>query len=378
MMKVENKMIRQSSRKEPVSPKKPRTKENPIRVLTVDDSALMRLTLSRHLNQFSNIKVIGQASNGYEMLSMVEESPPDVVVLDIEMPEMNGLEALDQLMRIHPLPVIMLSHLTDATLQALELGAVDFVVKPQPGVTIAETVNTLVEKIYHAVDAKVEYRPKRLEERVERRGAISSMQDVENDAPKRVSPLELSDTLLAVASSTGGPSALTAFFSAIPAGLALGGVIVQHMPVGFTTILSQRLNRIAGYKVIEATNGARLMRGQFLLAPGGFHLTFDRHGVASLNEGPTVNGVRPAADVTFNSMAAAFGARMTVVVLTGMGNDGFVGATEIHRRGGRILAQDEKSAVVFGMPRRIVESNMAEYVATPALLGAYLADKVVR
>jgi len=354
------------------------TSEKAIRVLTVDDSALMRLTLNRHLSQYSNIEVIGQASNGREMLEMIEDMPPDVVVLDIEMPEMNGLEALDRLMRTHPLPVIMLSHLTDVTLQALELGAVDFVVKPQPGVTINETVNTLVEKICHAVNARVAYRPSRIEERQEHRGNVSHEAGTENDAGKRIGPLEASDTLLAVASSTGGPSALTAFFSAIPPGLPMGGVIVQHMPVGFTTILSQRLNRIAGYRVVEATNGSRLMRGQFLLAPGGHHLVFDRHGVASLNEDPTVNGVRPAADVTFLSLAKTFGPRTIVAVLTGMGNDGFVGATEIHRNGGRIIAQDEKSAVVFGMPRRIVESNLADYVSSPGMLGAYLAEKVAR
>lgn len=372
-------MIRQRTpTRVPLSTTKSPTSEKTIRVLTVDDSALMRLTLNRHLSQYPNIQVVGQASNGREMLEMIDASPPDVVVLDIEMPEMNGLEALDRLMRTHPLPVIMLSHLTDVTLQALELGAVDFVVKPQPGVTINETINTLVEKIGNAVNARVAYRPSKVEERHEHRSSVLHEITGENDSGKHVAPLEATDTILAVASSTGGPSALTAFFSAIPSGLPMGGVIVQHMPVGFTTILSQRLNRIAGYRVIEATNGSRLMRGQFLLAPGGYHLTFDRHGVASLNEDPTVNGVRPAADVTFQSLAKTFGPRIIVAVLTGMGNDGFVGATEIHRNGGRIIAQDEKSAVVFGMPRRIVESNLADYVASPGKLGAYLAEKVIR
>lgn len=361
--------------------KKPQIKPNGIRVVTVDDSALIRLTLNRYLNQYSDIQVIGQASNGREMLTLVEDLAPDVVVLDVEMPVMNGLEALEVMMRTRPLPVIMLSNLTwsgaEVTLQALELGAVDFIVKPQPGITMAETVDTLVQKIRNATGAQVQFRPGSTEKSAEKKGTTTNGIVGENGSARRVTPIQPTDTLLAIASSTGGPSALTALLSAIPAGLSISGVIVQHMPMGFTTILSQRLNRIGGYKVTEAVTGSRLMRGQFLIAPGGYHLIFDSDGVAILSEGPTVNGVRPAADVTFQSLAEPFGAQTAVVILTGMGSDGYAGAREIHKYGGRILAQDEKSSVVFGMPRRIVESNLAEFVAAPDSLGAYLADRVV-
>lgn len=367
---------------EPTGVKKLQIKPNGIRVLTVDDSALIRLTLNRYLNQYTDIQVIGQASNGREMLSLVEDLAPDVVILDVEMPVMNGLEALERMMRTRPLPVIMLSNLTwsgaEVTLQALELGAVDFVVKPQPGVTMAETVDTLVQKIRHATAAQVQFRPDTTEKYADKKGTSANGSDKENGSARRLAPFQPSDTLLAVASSTGGPSALTALLSAIPPGLPVGGVIVQHMPMGFTTILGQRLNRIGGYKVTEAVTGSRLMRGQFLIAPGGYHLVFDDEGVALLSEGPTVNGVRPAADVTFQSLAEPFGAQTTVVILTGMGSDGYAGARQIHKYGGRILAQDEKSAVVFGMPRRIVESNLAEYVAPPDSLGAYVADRVIQ
>lgn len=368
-------------RKKRVSAKELTKKRNSIRVVTIDDSALIRLTLSRYLNQFPDIEVVGQASNGQEMLALVVRSRPDVVVLDVEMPVMNGIEALERLMHTNPTPVIMLSNLTwtgaEVTLHALELGAVDFVVKPRPGVTMAETANLLVQKIRHAATANVQIPLVNQSTGSEHNGLGQNDPAVDRDHSRQISPLQPQDSLLAVASSTGGPSALTSFLSALPAGLSLGGVIIQHMPVGFTTILGQRLNRIGGYKVTEAITGSRLMRGQFLIAPGGYHLTFDSRGSAALNEGPAVNGVRPAADVTFRSLSQHFGPQITAVVMTGMGNDGFAGALEIHQQGGRILAQDEQSAVVFGMPRQIVESNLAEYVASPELLAAYVAKQVV-
>lgn len=374
-------MIHQEYRqKESVPATKTTYKRSPIRVVTIDDSALIQVTLNRYLNQFPDIDVIGQASNGQEMLALVGNVLPDVVVLDVEMPVMNGLEALERLMRTQPTPVIMLSNLTwsgaEVTLQALELGAVDFVVKPQPGVTMAATVDLLVEKIRQAATANIQVPRHNQSTKPEQSGLDQQESGIDRNRGKQTAPLLSQESLLAVASSTGGPSALTAFLSAIPAGLPLGGVIVQHMPVGFTTILGQRLNKIGGYKVTEAITGSRLMRGQFLIAPGGYHLTFDSQGCAMLNEGPAVNGVRPAADVTFHSLAEHFGPQLTAVVMTGMGNDGFAGAMEIHKQGGRILAQDEQSAVVFGMPRRIVESNLAEYVASPEMLAAYVAKQV--
>ena len=374
-------MIRQKYRqKESIPVTKATQKSNPIRVVTIDDSALIRLTLNRYLNQFPDIDVIGQASNGQEMLALVGNVLPDVVVLDVEMPVMNGLEALERLMRAQPTPVIMLSNLTwsgaEVTLQALELGAVDFVVKPQPGVTMAATVDLLAEKIRQAATANIQVPRLNQSTKPEQSGLDQQESGVDRNRGKQTGSLLSQESLLAVASSTGGPSALTAFLSALPAGLPVGGVIVQHMPVGFTTILGQRLNKIGGYKVTEAITGSRLMRGQFLIAPGGYHLTFDSQGCAVLNEEPAVNGVRPAADVTFSSLAEHFGPQITAVVMTGMGNDGFAGAMEIHQQGGRILAQDEQSAVVFGMPRRIVESNLAEYVASPELLAAYVAKQV--
>jgi two-component system chemotaxis response regulator CheB len=356
-------------------PATPAARTTPIRVLTVDDSALIRLTLNRHLSRFPDIQVVGQGHNGRELLSLVREVKPDVVVLDVEMPEMNGIEALDQLMRTYPLPVIMLSNLTsegaEVTLQALEMGALDFVVKPQPGITMADTVEILSEKIRQAAQASLHTPVKK------KSASLLAANDPGRQTPARLSsPLQATDTLVMVASSTGGPTALTNFLSSIPPDLPIGGVIVQHMPAGFTTILSERLDRTCHYRVIEASVGSQIRRGQFLVAPGGHHLIFDEKGVAKLSDAPSVNGVRPAADVTMKSLAPIYRSQILAVVLTGMGRDGFAGAQEIQRNGGAIIAQDKESAVVYGMPRHIVEANMAQLIGSPEMLGHFVAERV--
>lgn len=351
----------------------------PIRVVTVDDSALVRLTLHRYLTRYADIEIVGQATNGKEMLDVVQQTSPDVIILDVEMPVMDGLAALEILMRAQPLPVIMLSRLTwsgaEVTLRALELGAVDFVLKPQPGVTMAETAKVLVEKIRSVAYAQIPILPGQAEatrDQAENLQANGS----NHESRHRVEPLRATDRIIAVASSTGGPTALTALLTALPPDLPIGGVIVQHMPTGFTAILSQRLNRIARYRVIEAVQGARLMRGQFLIAPGGYHLTFDQQGRSQLDQGPTVNGVRPAADVTLENLASLFGPRLIAVVLTGMGKDGFAGSLAVRQKGGTVLAQDAASSVVYGMPRHVVDAQLASAVAPPAELGAYIAEQV--
>lgn len=341
---------------------------------------MIRLLLNRYLSRFPDVQIVGQGHNGRELLALVNALQPDVVVLDVEMPEMNGLEALEHLMRTHPLPVIMLSNLTSegaaVTIHALEMGAFDFVVKPQPGSTMAETVDVLIEKIRHAVHAPVQPRAG-----PSRSPGVPTVRSHERQTPgaAQAAPvlLRATDTLVVVASSTGGPTALTAFLSSLSPDLPIGGVIVQHMPVGFTTILSQRLDKICGYRVIEAEAGASLLRGQFLVAPGGRHLIFDNQGTVHLSNAPTVNGVRPAADVTMKSLARTYGRQILAVVLTGMGRDGLAGAQEIHAKGGMIIAQDRESSVVYGMPRHIVEAELAQVVGTPQTLGRFIAERVV-
>lgn len=361
------------------------TLTKPIRVVTVDDSALIRLSLNRHLNNVAGIEVVGQGQNGSELLPLVQSLKPDVVVLDVEMPKMNGLEALHQLMETHPVPVIMLSNLTsdgaEVTLQALEIGAFDFVVKPQPGTTMAETVEVLAEKIRWAATHKRRQsapRP-RLNPVQPSKPALHTPapQPAAPASQAAVAPLGRHDTLVMIASSTGGPSALTEFLAAIPPGLPIGGVIVQHMPPGFTTILSERLDKTCHYHIVEAKAGHTLQRGQFLVAPGGQHLVFDAHGVAMLSNAPTVNGVRPAADVTMKSLARTYGQQILAVVLTGMGKDGYAGVKEIVDQGGRVLAQDAESCVVYGMPRHVIEAGLPIGVGSPERLGHLIPDSLM-
>lgn len=351
----------------------------PIRVLTVDDSALIRLTLSRHLNGYPDIDVIGQGRNGKELLQLVQDLKPDLVVLDVEMPEMNGIEALEQLMHTAPTPVIMLSNLTstgaEITLQALEIGAVDFVVKPQPGVTMAETVALLVEKIRCAVRSTgQEWVQRTAAKRIRRSKQSTEKLPIGQIVGQSVAPFQSTDTLVAIASSTGGPTALTALLSSLPPGLPIGGVIIQHMPKNFTAILSQRLNSICAYRVMEAEAGAEIRRGLFLVAPGGTHLKFGDGGIAQLTAEPAVNGVRPAADVTMESLADLYRTQILAVVLTGMGRDGFSGAQKIQAVGGSVMAQSPESCVVYGMPRHVVEAQIAREVAAPEELGHFIAE----
>ncbi len=345
-----------------------RSTNSPIRVLIVDDSAIIRLSLNRYLKEIPDIQVVGQASNGIEALEQVERLHPDVITLDVEMPRMNGLETLRNLMSSRPTPVVMLSSLTgdgtETTIKALELGAVDFVLKPSPGVKMEETIQELAEKIRAASKARV----RKLSQKVTSRTQSRPFHGAE--ASER--PLGPDDHLLMIASSTGGPSTLVALLSSLPPALPLGGVIVQHMPSGFTKSLSERLDRMCSYRVKEAEPGDKLQHGLFLVAPGGYHLTFDRAGNVRLNQGPTVNGVRPAADVTMRSLAAIYGARVLAVVLTGMGSDGLEGAKTIASLGGTILAQNEQSCVVYGMPRAVIEANLAKNTGSPEELSALI------
>ena len=346
-----------------------RSTNTPIRVLIVDDSAIIRLSLNRYLKEIPDIQIIGQASNGVEALEQAKTLHPDVITLDVEMPRMNGLETLRHLMSTQPTPVVMLSSLTgdgtETTIKALELGAVDFVLKPAPGVKMEETIQELAKKIRAASKARV----RRLQDSSANRiqaGALGS----EASTPEQ--PLRPSDSLLMIASSTGGPSTLVALLSSLPAGLPLGGVIVQHMPGGFTKSLSERLNRVCSYRVKEAEPGDKLRQGLFLVAPGGYHMTFDRTGSVRLNQGATVNGVRPAADVTMRSLAAIYGDRVLAVVLTGMGSDGLEGAKTIASLGGTILAQNEESSVVYGMPRAVIEAGLVKATGSPEELSALI------
>ncbi len=327
----------------------------PIRVLVVDDSAFIRHTVSKHLGEDPQIKVVGQARDGLEALQQAQTLRPDVVTLDVEMPNLDGLATLECLMKEQPTPVVMLSSLTakgaDATVRALSLGAVDFVTKPTLAVTVGRVMEELIAKIKAAAASRV--LPKAL---------AMSTRPAAPPSRVRLSPLGRRDLLLILGTSTGGPRALYQVVPSLPADLPAAVLVVQHMPAGFTQSLANRLDHASPLQVKEANGDDSLHVGQALVAPGGYHLLVERGGRVALDEGPTVNGVRPSVDVTMESAVKAYGSRVVAVVLTGMGRDGTQGALAIKGNGGKVIAEDESTCVVYGMPKSVVESGAADLV----------------
>ncbi len=320
------------------------------RVLVVDDSAFMRYTISHHLSGQADMEVVGLASNGLEALEMIEALRPNVITLDVEMPKLDGLSTLRQIMGKHPTPVIMMSSLTKegaaVTVEALTLGAVDFVTKPSQSTGVHQVLGDLSTKVRQAAQARV--RVVRAGSGVTRRGPSA--------------PARRLDRLVVIGSSTGGPGALREVITRLPGDLPAGVLVVQHMPPNFTRSLAERLDELSPLPVKEAERGDCLVQGQVLIAPGGQHLTIGGGGEISLNSGPAVNGVRPAVDVTLMSAVAAFGAKTLAVILTGMGHDGRDGSRALKQAGGRVMVQDEATCIVYGMPRSVAEAGLADRV----------------
>lgn len=336
-----------------------------IKVLVVDDSAFMRKALSGMLERDPRLSVVGVARNGEEAIQKVAELKPDVVTMDVEMPGMNGLDALRQIMATSPLPVLMVSSLTEEgakeTLLALEFGAVDYLPKQLEGVAtnITAVEQELIAKVLGAAKAKV----------VRRSSAATAAAAKTIIKPAIGGSLTASSVsatrgmkLVAIGCSTGGPLALQEILPLFPADFPAAVLIVQHMPVGFTRSLADRLDQAAALRVKEAEPGDALTVGQALLAPGGFHMTLDANDRIALNQNPTVHGVRPAIDVTLTSIVQRYRAATIGVVLTGMGRDGTNGALLVRGAGGRVIAEAESSCVVWGMPRSVVEAEAADLV----------------
>jgi two-component system chemotaxis response regulator CheB len=321
------------------------------RVLVVDDSAFMRFTVSHRLSREPDIEVVGLASNGLEAVEQVEALRPDVVTLDVEMPQMDGLAALRKIMSSCPTPVVMLSTLTQqgaaVTVEALTIGAVDYVAKPSQSTQVHLVLDELCRKVRQAATARVRpYRPI---------AGLSHRRQGAGGGPAR--------DLVVIGSSTGGPTALREVLSRLPANLGAAVLVVQHMPAGFTRSLAERLDGLSALPVAEAAAGDRLEQGRVLIAPGGRHLTLVGGTTVCLMEGPPVNGVRPSVDVTLSSVAAAFRHRALAVILTGMGHDGRDGVRALKQFGGRALVQDEATSTVFGMPRSVIAAGLADEVA---------------
>jgi two-component system chemotaxis response regulator CheB len=330
----------------------------PIRVLVVDDSAFMRRVIGEAIASQADMQLVGVAHNGLDALLKVEQLQPDVVTLDVEMPDMDGLTALRHLMARYPRPVVMLSSLTQegavTTLRALNIGAVDFVPKPSGSISLDfhRVREDLLHKVRIASGARVR--------KPVPAAPVPTRPLVAAPVPPRSS--STFERLVVIGSSTGGPRALGTLVPGLPRDGKTAYLIVQHMPAGFTRSLAERLDNASPLEVREASGGERLSADRVLVAPGDHHLKLRSSGVVELDQGPRVHGVRPSVDVTLESVADHFGSRAIVAVLTGMGHDGAAGAAAVHQCGGYVLAEDESTCVVWGMPRAVFERGVADRV----------------
>jgi two-component system, chemotaxis family, protein-glutamate methylesterase/glutaminase len=332
-----------------------------IKVLCVDDSALIRSLMTEIINSQPDMTVVATASDPLIARDLVKQHNPDVMTLDVEMPRMDGLEFLEKLMRLRPMPVVMVSSLTErgseAALRALELGAIDFVTKPRLGIRdgLLAYTDLIVGKIRIAAEAHI---------LPAKRAANASSSSVIADVPLLRSPLLSTEKLIIIGASTGGTEAIRELLQPLPPD-SPGILIAQHMPAGFTNSFAQRLNGLCRVAVTEAVHGERILPGHAYIAPGGFHLSVTRSGanyVAQVDQAPPVNRHRPSIDVLFDSAAKHAGKNAIGVILTGMGRDGAEGLLRMHQAGAYTLAQDEASCVVFGMPREAIALGAASEV----------------
>ena len=325
-----------------------------IKVLIVDDSAIVRQILQKELEQMPGIKVIGTAPDPYIARDKIIDLEPDVVTLDVEMPRMDGITFLRKLMKYKPLPVIIVSSLTpkggNLALEAIELGAVDVMSKPGAAYTVGEMSLSLSHKIKAAAVVDLEKKIR-----------IKS----KNGKPvKKLSMTRTTNKVLAIGASTGGTEAIRDVLQAFPS-TGPGTVVVQHMPENFTRSFANRLNEVCSMEVKEAEDGDRVVPGKVLIAPGNQHMLLRRSGATyyvELKGGPMVFHQRPSVEVLFNSVAKYAGSNALGVILTGMGKDGAKGLLEMRKAGANTIAQDEKSCVVYGMPKEAVDIGAAKDV----------------
>ena len=365
----------------PTAPTLSATDSAPLRLLVVDDSATIRGVLTKTLNAAPGIRVTATAANGEKALGILATEPIDLVLLDIEMPVMDGLETLRQLRQRHArLPVIMFSSLTErgakATLEALINGANDYVAKPT-GVAADAIAHRIESELIPKIRAIRRPAPGLGRQPAEPVPAKSPT------APDRREPANRSrkTTAIVIAVSTGGPSALAEILPRFASGTCPPVLIVQHMPKAFTPHLAERLSKICGHSVVEATDDQLLTPGTVLLAPGGIHIEAvkGRDGTrVRFNHGPPENSCRPAADVLFRSAARAFGDETLAVVLTGMGSDGLAGCRAIAAAGGTVIAQDEPTSIVWGMPGQVVRAGLADTVLPLDRIGPDIAMRLRR
>jgi two-component system chemotaxis response regulator CheB len=347
-----------------------------IKVLIVDDSALIRSVMREIVSSQSDMQVVGVAPDPIAARDMIKKTDPDVITLDVEMPEMDGLDFLEKLMRLRPTPVIMISSLTergsDITLRALELGAIDFVTKPKFSIEngMRDYTDMITEKIRTA--AAIKLKP---------RHAKPATWDTITGTPLPAlrSPLTSSEKLIIIGASTGGTQAIADFLMQMPSDCP-GILIAQHMPEGFTRSFARRLNEICKISVCEAAGDERILPGHAYIARGNWHLLLARSGsdyVTKVDQGPLINRHRPSVDALFHSVAAQAGKNAVGVILTGMGKDGAAGMLAMKTAGAYNFAQDEASCVVFGMPREAIAIGAVHEVGSLETLPAKVLNYLV-
>jgi two-component system chemotaxis response regulator CheB len=342
------------------------------KVLICDDSALIRSVMSEIVNAQPDMEVVATAPDPLVARELIKKTNPDVLTLDVEMPKMDGLDFLEKLMRLRPMPVLMVSSLTERgseiTMRALELGAVDFVTKPKISIQsgMREYADMISDKIRATARARIKART------------------VQSSTPAPVlpqlrSPLTSSEKLIIIGASTGGTEAIREFLMQMPSDCP-GILIAQHMPEGFTSSFARRLDSLCKINVSEAIGGERVLPGHAYIAPGHSHLMLARSGanyVTKLDQGPPVNRHRPSVDVLFRSAGVAAGKNAVGVILTGMGKDGAAGMLEMKQAGAYNFAQDEATCVVFGMPREAIALGAAHEVGAltslPGMVLGHLA-----
>ncbi|WP_433722573.1 protein-glutamate methylesterase/protein-glutamine glutaminase [Actinoplanes sp. CA-051413] len=382
-----------------------------IKVLVVDDSVVVRRLIVDSLTGAPGIEVVGTAANGLLAQAKIDQLKPDAVTMDIEMPQMNGIEAVRELRKRHKqLPVIMFSTLSaagaSATLEALSAGATDYVMKPSNVGSIAESIAAVREQLVPKIHALAGRRPPpgpparpgptpgrpglspppagRPGGPVPGRPGLAPLRPAGPAAAGPARPVRRAGApgrvdILAIGSSTGGPDALTKVLQALPADLPVPIVVTQHMPPVFTRMFAERLDRSTSLRVVEAGDGMELAPGTVYIAPGDKHLVLQRRSTATLTQlsgAPPENSCRPAVDVMFRSVAALFGASAFATVLTGMGYDGRGGAKVLREAGAEILAQDEASSVVWGMPGAVVGAGLADEILPLDRIAAALIQRV--
>lgn len=351
-----------------------------VSVMVVDDSALMRKMISDMINMEDDMEVIAIARNGEDLLEKLKKQVPDVITLDIEMPKMNGIEALKKIMELKiPTKVIMISSLTqdgaEETMECLENGAIDFVPKPSGSISLNINVvrEILVSKIRgirfvrktssisNTKDVDIKEDKKR---EIHRVSTVLKIRE-RDSMPKAIRSKEIGNkkiSAIVMGASTGGPKALFNVITNLPEKLGIPVLVVQHMPEGFTKAFAERLDKFSKVKVVEAREGMSIEKDVVYIAPGGKHMEISRNKTITLNLEPPMWGVRPAVDKLFVSGAKVYGENLLGIILTGMGRDGADGIIEVKKAGGATISEDESTCIIYGMPKAAYETNMIDEV----------------